>query len=392
MMSNPLALVLSQIHAKTRALPRCDSGVVTAIETIKPAAATQLSWRALQQQADTDSPIESVCVDKIWQTANVVTLVFQAKQPRPFMFKPGQFVTIKVMINGQAYYRSYSISSSPSRPLTLALTIKKVPNGKVSSYLVDAFNCGDSLTLQPAAGEFNLIDIAADKYLFISAGCGITPMMSMLTFLADSDPHADIAFVHCASTAADIIFRQELQQWQCASRNRQLSYFITHGDGQLGDQFGTHWAQGRLDIARLQHSIPDYKQRTVFVCGPGGFIQSLQDELANSGFEMERFHQESFEATPRASMVSSHDTVSLTCGEHQHVLAKGATLLDGVEALGLPVISPCRSGVCGSCKCQLVSGQVTKHKLTHLTHQEIEAGVVLACSTTLNSDVVIAAL
>ena len=119
------------------------------------------------------------CVKVIQETWDVRTFCFMADQPVLYFFKPGQFVTLELEIDGQPVMRSYTISSSPSVPYSFSITIKRVPGGKVSNWLHDNLNEGDELPVHGPVGLFNAIDFPAEKVLYLSGGVGITPVMSM---------------------------------------------------------------------------------------------------------------------------------------------------------------------------------------------------------------------
>ncbi|MEL7224644.1 MAG: FHA domain-containing protein, partial [Cyanobacteria bacterium J06576_12] len=165
--------------------------------------------------------ITARCVQINAETHDVKTFRFVAEPSILFDFKPGQFVTLTLPIThpqtGRSVTRSYSISSSPSRPHTLDITVKRVgpanddlPPGLVSNWLHDHLEVGMTLPMQGPYGDFNCVDHPAQKLLLISAGSGITPMMSMSQWLSDRATDTDITFIHTARTAQDIIFRQRL--------------------------------------------------------------------------------------------------------------------------------------------------------------------------------------
>ncbi|GMA82899.1 hypothetical protein GCM10025855_24320 [Shewanella glacialipiscicola] len=113
-----------------------------------------------------ESVNQLVCVERWNETADVVSFRFQAGEPMKFDYKPGQFMTFVLEINGEQVCRSYTLSSSPSRPYSLMVTIKRVEGGLVSNYLIDNLIPGQSVRVLPPTGQFNLIDIPAQKYLF----------------------------------------------------------------------------------------------------------------------------------------------------------------------------------------------------------------------------------
>lgn len=342
-----------------------------------------------------------VCVERWEETADVVSFRFQAGEPMKFDYKPGQFMTFVLEINGEQACRSYTLSSSPSRPYSLMVTIKRVPGGLVSNYLIDHLLPGQSVRVLPPTGQFNLFDIPAQKYLFLSAGCGITPMYSMSRYLTDSQMDADIAFLHSARTEVDIIFKSSLETMAQRHRSFKLRYMLEsvtttkpwHNEPIFYDT-------GRLDAESLRNLVPDFAERTIFLCGPEPYMQSVKSILNELQFDMSQLHHESFatavkEAQSRVKQAEVLDvehahassSFMLSIGDKTRALLPEQTLLEGIEAEGLPIIAACRSGVCGACKCQVVEGTTESSSTMTLTPAEIEAGYVLACSTKLTSDV-----
>ncbi|QYJ77963.1 hybrid-cluster NAD(P)-dependent oxidoreductase [Shewanella acanthi] len=340
-----------------------------------------------------------VCVERWDETADVVSFRFQATEPMRFDYKPGQFMTFVLDINGEQACRSYTLSSSPSRPYSLMVTIKRVTGGLVSNYLIDYLQPGQSVRVLPPTGQFNLFDIPAEKYLFLSAGCGITPMYSMSRYLTDTRVHADIAFVHSAKTQADIIFKSSLQTLAQSKHYFKLCYMVEEvtTDSAWHDENVVH-ELGRLTAENLINLVPDLAQRTVFLCGPEHYMQAVKHILTELNFDLSHLYHESFatavkEAQCQVLQAKSHaappsaNGFMLSIGDKTRLLSLEQTLLEGIEAEGLPIIAACRSGVCGACKCQVVEGDTESTSQMTLTPAEIESGYVLACSTRLKSDV-----
>ncbi|MEH6463974.1 MAG: hybrid-cluster NAD(P)-dependent oxidoreductase [Shewanella psychromarinicola] len=340
--------------------------------------------------------VQLCCVEKWNETHDVVSFRFQGLTPVKFNFKPGQFITFKLAINGDKVYRSYTISSSPSRPFSLVVTIKKIAGGVVSNYLTESLNVGDEVTVTGPDGIFNLVDIEADKYLFLSAGCGVTPMHSMSRWLCDTTTDSDIAFVHSAKTVDDIMFANSMASMASRSQHFNLNY-VLESDGNKQNLTDKHAStgceSGRLSLQTLVKLVPDYQQRTVFVCGPEPYMAAVKLMLEAAEFDMSQFNQESFGASSamglKAAMESnpSAEQFMLSIGDKQIPLTGNQSLLDGIESAKLPIIAACRSGVCGACKCQVVSGTTESSSKMALTAEEIAAGFVLACSTKITSNV-----
>ncbi|WP_119967737.1 hybrid-cluster NAD(P)-dependent oxidoreductase [Shewanella japonica] len=334
------------------------------------------------------------CVEKWNETHDVVSFRFQGLTPVKFNYKPGQFITLKLEIDGEMVYRSYTMSSSPSRPYSIVVTIKRIPDGKVSNFAADNINEGDVISALGPDGVFNLVDVKADKYLFLSAGSGITPMYSMSRWLLDTKVGSDIGFVHSARSEQDIIFADTLSTMAHRSSKFNLNYLLESAP-ELVDGVN-HTANdcrmsGRFDMAKLAQLVPDFMERTIFVCGPEPYMVAVKSLVEASGFNMINFHQESFggPAKPAAkvSQANSDSGFMLSIADKSISLSADDTLLDGIESEGLPIIAACRSGVCGACKCQVTSGTTESSSTMTLTQDEIAAGYVLACSTKITSDV-----
>jgi NADH oxidoreductase Hcr len=375
--------------------PVSEAPVIETTPTVEPAAlATPKALLAADNWQRGE--VQLCCVEKWNETHDVVSFRFQGLTPVKFNFKPGQFITFKLDINGDKVYRSYTISSSPSRPFSLVVTIKKIAGGVVSNYLTESLNVGDEVTVTGPDGIFNLVDIEADKYLFLSAGCGVTPMHSMSRWLCDTTTDSDIAFVHSAKTVDDIMFANSMASMASRSQHFNLNY-VLESDGNKQNLTDKHAStgceSGRLSLETLVKLVPDYQQRTVFVCGPEPYMAAVKLMLEAAEFDMSQFNQESFGASSamglKAALESNPSTEQfmLSIGDKQVQLTGDQNLLDGIESAKLPIIAACRSGVCGACKCQVVSGTTVSSSKMALTADEIAAGFVLACSTKMTSDV-----
>ena len=338
--------------------------------------------------------VELQCVEKWQETRDVFSYRFQGIEPVKFQFKPGQFLTFNMDIDGKKTYRSYTISSSPSRPYSIVVTVKCIEGGRVSNYLAESLNVGDTINASGPDGVFNLVDIKADKYLFLSAGSGITPMFSMSRWLTDTQVGADIAFLNCAKSPEDLIFRTELDTISFNNSAFNLSYILESGAELLPQ--GLSCGEGRINAEQLGRLVADYKQRTIFVCGPEPFMKGVESLLESLNFDMSRYHYESFgtgSSQVDARVITEVDNTAtgfmLRIGDNSRAMGQNETLLEGIEAEGLPIIAACRAGVCGACKCKVIEGETESSSEMTLTPDEIAQGYVLACSTKLKSDVLL---
>ncbi|MGB0866315.1 MAG: SRPBCC family protein [Granulosicoccaceae bacterium] len=342
---------------------------------------------------DRDQLLEVVSV--VPEVKDTKTFTFRPDGGGYFSFAPGQFITLELPINGETQYRTYTISSSPSRPMSLSVTVKAQSDSVGTRWMLDHLQLGMKLRAHGPAGHFHLYNYPARKYCFISAGSGITPMMSMTNFLFDRGSDLDISFIHSARKPSDIIFRKNVENWVARVPGISLSWIVAERDEYAA------WSGyiGRFNQLILELSTPDFYEREVFCCGPEPFMQTVRDVLIAVGFDMDRYHEESFAAPvleESAGALEHEDTVlvdakpaqvhfSLTgtsASSHQ-----GETLLQAVKSAGLNIPSACNFGVCGTCKVKVLSGE------THMVHNggirdaEVEEGYVLACCTRPVSDV-----
>ena len=212
------------------------------------------------------------CVKVIEETQDVTTFTFGMGQPMLFFFKPGQFVTLELEIDGERVMRSYTISSSPSIPYSFSITVKRVAGGKVSNWLHDNLKSGDQIAVHGPVGQFNCMDFPSNKVLLLSGGVGITPVMSMARWWFDTDSTVDMIFAHSARTPKDIIYARELEYMSTRIDNFQMHLVCEHNE--IGQAWGGY--RGYLNQPMLNLIAPDYMEREVFCCGPEPYHSPLE--------------------------------------------------------------------------------------------------------------------
>ena len=335
--------------------------------------------------ADQDNMLECCAIKN--ETHDVKSFYFKPLKPSLFKFSPGQFLTLELEINGENINRCYTISSTPTHPHTLSITVKRQPNGIVSNWLHDNMQVGKKISVLGAAGDFTCTNHQASKYLFLSGGSGITPLMSMSRSFYDLAEDADIAFVHSARTQSDIIFRQELALMAEQSHFR-TAFICEKADADW--QQTTNCFGGYLTIEILKQAVPDFLHRKVFTCGPGPYMAAVRNMLKNAGFDMAQYHEESFNfdelptnepAAPETSTLSAGEKFSVEftkSGTHVSC-TPGQFVLDAGLAAGMRLPSSCRKGLCGTCKSKLISGKVDMKHGGGIRQREIDQGLFLPC-------------
>ena len=342
---------------------------------------------------DTDDTL--VCVGVRRETHDVVTFLLAADPPRRFAFRPGQFMTYALDIDGETVNRCYTLSSAPTRPDRISLTVKAVPGGPVSNWLHANLTPGRRLSALGPMGDFHWTPQTGAKQLFLSAGSGITPLMSMTRAAVDLGTEADIAFVHSARSPADLIFRDELALMARQAPGLKVTH-ICEADAP-GEPWGGY--RGRLDLARLELIAPDFREREVRCCGPAPYMAAVRDLLQAAGFDMARYHEESFDFAELtggdAVETTDEDSaarlwkVEFTTSRRTIEVPADRFVLETAKAAGMRLPSSCTKGMCGTCKCRLVSGTVDMTPAGGIRQREIDQGLILICCARPTSDLVI---
>ena len=334
-----------------------------------------------------DEPLE--CVSVLSEAPNVITACFQSPSGRPFSFSAGQFITFELPVPGGPLHRTYTISSSPSRPMSITVTMKAQPDSIGTRWIIDNLVPGMTLKAIGPAGLFTTRQYPAKKHLFISAGTGITPLMSMVTEMYDIGRSLDVVFVNCARRPSEILFRERLEHMASRIEGIDLKWVVKESDPY------TPWTgyQGRFNQLILGLIAPDYLEREVFCCGPDSFMQSVREALSVLGFDMNHYHQESFHApdgpVETVLYVASEDDALLQDDGLSEITfeASGITkscsetesILNIARDAGIAIPSGCTFGVCGTCKIKKTEGDVQMVHSGGIMDDEIEDGYILAC-------------
>jgi len=281
------------------------------------------------------------------ETRDCVTLWLRPSRGWP-AHEPGQYVRLGVDIDGVRHWRTYSLTSLPRRrDGRIAVTIKRVPGGLVSEHLVSDARQGMVVRLAPPTGEFVLPSAIEHPLLFVTAGSGVTPIMGMLRALAHRPGGLpDAAHLHIAPSAEDSIFGRDLRVLDRAHPRYTLH---EHHDD----------SDGRWRVAGLARSVPDWRERETWACGPAGLLDALTDRFDRAGVP-ERLHLERFRPVVAAAGLSASGGGRVRFRvSGKEVEADGTTpLLVAGEQAGALLPHGCRMGICNSCIGRLRSGAV----------------------------------
>ncbi|PAJ78376.1 hybrid-cluster NAD(P)-dependent oxidoreductase [Burkholderia ubonensis] len=330
------------------------------------------------------------------ETHDIRSFEFRTGDGLPVRFEPGQFLTVSALVNGQSVERCYTISSPPTRPYLVSITVKRVPGGIMSNWLHDNMKPGARLDAYGPSGTFTPTAAPAARALYLSAGSGVTPLMSMTRASIDLGLDREIAFVHSARTPADIVFRDELRRLAKLSPRLRL-FFVCEG---VGDEDNWAGGTGRLSLPMLSAWVPDYADREVFTCGPAGYMNAVRALLREGGHDPARYHQESFDfsanAVPEPAPASAEGaagqqtyTVKLSRSSKHFTMSGSETVLAAAKKAGVAVASSCSQGVCGTCKTRLLEGTVDMRHNGGIRDREVQKGFRLLCCSRPTSDLVL---
>ena len=257
---------------------------------------------------------------------------------------PGQYVGIGVPVDGRYQWRSYSVSSPPRRRgRTISITVRAMPEGKLSSHLVKGLAPGTIVRLAHPEGDFVLPDPPPPRILFLVGGSGITPVMAMLRTLDRRGTMPDVVLHYSSPTPDRMIFRDELGRLE--ERHESLAVHRLHTD-----------TEGMLDLADLDAVCPDWRERETWACGPGPMLDAISAHFEEAGLA-DRLHLERF-TLELGGEGGEGGTISFR-NSGRSIEADGATtVLEAGEEAGIGMPFGCRMGICHTCTLTLVSGRV----------------------------------
>ena len=323
----------------------------------------------------------------------------------PFTFIPGQFLNATFWIGGAKMNRSYSIASSPTERDYVELAIRREPRGAVSRHINDLLKVGDKIELGGPVGKFTFTGAEADSIVLISAGIGITPMMSITRYLTEKKWAGDIFFIYTCSKPADFIFAEESAALQRINPKLHVAVTISRPEG-------TDWKgpRGRITKEFIRQAVPDLATRRIHLCGPPSMMDSTKAILAELGVPPELMKTEAFGLSKPAPAAAGTTAKPTTPGTGPlitfsnsnksakiHIDQKNGdsppeqTILELSEELGIGIEFSCRVGTCGLCKVKMTSGEVDMEVQDSLEPDDKANGIILACQAKPKSDVTVEA-
>lgn len=336
--------------------------------------------------------------------AIVVSFDVPAALQDDFRFIQGQYVTLKLTVNGEELRRSYSICSSPLDKGSFRIAVKRVAGGRASTQLVEKLKPGMTLDVMTPMGNFHTALVPAQEkhYVAFAAGSGITPILSILKTVLRTEPKSRFTLFYGNSEVGRIIFRERLAELRAHYPDRlEVHHILSKGVDE--DMLFNGRITAEKATALVKRFVADRSDNEYFVCGPEQMMVNVSEALEKLGVDKKRIHIELFStpvsqearkevahATAPGAPGSSRVKVILDGREHELVMdPKGDAVLDAAIDAGLDVPYACKGAVCCTCKARVVEGKVEMAMNYALTDEEVAEGYVLTCQTHPRSERVV---
>jgi ring-1,2-phenylacetyl-CoA epoxidase subunit PaaE len=340
-------------------------------------------------------PLRVARVDRLTDDAAAVTFEVPAQLAAAFDFQPGQSLTLRRTDGGRDERRDYSICAPPGQPLRIG--VREVPGGLFSSWLVHGVRPGDEVEVLPPAGRFTADLSTPGAHVFVVAGSGITPALSLAsTVLADGA--STVTLFYGNRRTDTVMFADDLADLKDRYGPRLTLVHVLSREPR-----DTEVTSGRLDGPRLRTLVGALVDVGAvahwWLCGPHGLVTAARELLAELGVPRERVHQELFyvdDVPPEpvrgdAATVtgpSSEVTVVLDGRATPLTLPRDVPVLDAAQRVRGDLPFACKGGVCGTCRAKVTAGEVTMRRNYALEDDEVAAGYVLTCQSLPTSDAV----
>lgn len=321
------------------------------------------------------------------ETPDVKTFVLAPDAGGRLIYEAGQFLTFRLEVDGQPLERCYTLSSSAAWERSVEITVKKKRGGLFSNALHDRLEPGGAIEAFGPAGRFGPVSLRSERYLLLSAGSGVTPMLSIIRTAADLGIDLDAVFVQVARHPREMIAAEDLKP--LARRLPHLK--IIH----VASTAPKRWRGevGRLGPSRLYELVPDLKSRAVLCCGPESFMAAMRNAAIDGGVPEDSYLEEYFDfgdmEAANASGNGPTRRITFAKSGRSFDCPDGLTILQAAKAAGVPIAASCARGMCGTCKCMMLAGDVSMQHNGGIREREIVRGFVLPCSSRPTTDIVL---
>jgi ring-1,2-phenylacetyl-CoA epoxidase subunit PaaE len=332
---------------------------------------------------------ELIISDIVKETSEAVSFTFDVpiELKSKYIFLPGQYLTLELLINNEKIRRDYSISSTPSSG-NLTVTIKKVKNGIFSNYANDSLRKGSLINVSLPRGRFVYDSISnSPKIIFaFAAGSGITPIISIIKTALENSPKTSCRLIYGNKSPKTTIFLNDLKNLKQVYKNRFDLQFVY---SQVQDKNSLN---GRIDAEKTAHFLQNLssEQKSLsnyYLCGPEKMIFNVKNELLKNNIKEEKILFELFSSTSSLETKDNLNSNNSFCeaaiqfedSTEKIKILKDQTILDAALAKDIEVPYSCKGGVCSSCICRIKEGGAQMRQNSVLTDKEVDEGLVLSC-------------
>lgn len=338
----------------------------------------------------------------IKETEDCVSLEFDVPEENReiFGYKQGQHVTLKKIIDGEDVRRSYSICTSPKEN-RLKVAIKKVDGGAFSTFANEKLQAGEELEVMPPSGSFNT-ELKADQaknYVGFAGGSGITPIISILKSVMDTEPQSEFTLVYANRGTDSIVFKEEIEGLKNKYMER-LNIFHVFSDEHAEFPLFEGFVDKEKVLAFSKTLIDLENTDEFFICGPEPMMLEIQAALLDLNVDKSKVHVELFTSPvgklgdtaqkPKTyEKVKCKITVQLDGKNKDYNYNSNDSILDSVSKQGADLPYACKGGVCCTCKAKLLEGEVDMAVNYALEPDEIENGYILTCQAHPKTDKVV---
>jgi ring-1,2-phenylacetyl-CoA epoxidase subunit PaaE len=336
------------------------------------------------------------------ESADAVSMTFAipGNLAEDYRFAPGQYLTLRTTLDGEEVRRSYSICSGPGDG-ELRIAVKRVDGGAFSSWASEELKPGDALDVMTPTGRFGVAAVPGEARIHVgfAAGSGITPILSIAKGVLAGEPNSRFFLFYGNRTTTGMLFREALEELKDRYIDRLSVFHVISGEEQ-----DIPILHGRLDGEKvrvlLRSLVPAATVDHVFICGPTGMSEQIEQTCREMGIAGERIHVERFVSglggrpRPKAVVVASappraHAALIIDGKRREVPVAEGEAILDAALRGGVDLPFACKGGMCSTCRAKLVEGRAEMEVNYSLEPWELKAGFILTCQARPTTDRVV---
>ncbi|MCX7727855.1 MAG: FAD-binding oxidoreductase [Bacteroidia bacterium] len=331
-------------------------------------------------------PLKVKNIERVSKDAVAITFDIPLQYVSHFRFKQGQFITLKINIDGENVMRSYSICTSPYSEKELKVAVKEVPGGKMSTYINQKLKIGETIEVMPPSGRFytELNSAHQKKYILFAGGSGITPMMSIIKSILFIEKQSTIVLLYANREPDNVIFQNEIDLLAKSHSNFQVVYIFDNPPSDYPPE-----QSGLLNESKIHTLLEKYNGLSAdeyFICGPTPMMQVIESSLKKLQVPSEKIHIEYFTAVENQNISSTSDNIEsevtvILYGIQTtfRLSSNDINILDAAIQNGVDAPFSCKGGVCSTCRAKVIEGKANMTVNYALTEQEVADGFILTC-------------